>query len=264
MTRKRTAKEIICKVCGKKFMQRHGQQKYCLIDGCMSFKKRSGKHYSFIICTACGKPFKPRNARQRNCYKEGCPSFFVKTHNAKHEHITKTYEHDDSISRKEACKRVTCDASNKYRDLLVEKFPGLTVERFNEMRLAFMKSNCGRHFHPGGLAGAIFYVAANYINKNNPEWYIGKQIFQNDITVIVGISDVALRRYIKLIIKSIGNGFQKRQNMPLNLGHKGKMIACPSCEKDFLARKNIQIFCSRTCRITFRRNYKYEKNEAIG
>nr|MDO8110830.1 hypothetical protein [Candidatus Sigynarchaeota archaeon] len=264
MTKKRTAEEITCTACGKTFMQRHGAQKYCHVEGCSSFRKYTGKHYSFITCTACGKLFKPRNARQRNCYKEGCPSFFVKTHTAKHRHITKLYEHDDSISRKDACKRVTCDASNKYRDLLVEKFPGLPVEKFNEIRLEVMKSNCGRHLHPGGLAGGIFYVASNYIDEKHPDLYDGKPIFQNDITVIVGITDVALRRYNKLIMTSIGNGFQKRQSMPRNLGNKGKMIACPSCKKEFLARKNSQIFCCRDCRSSFQRNYKYEKDEVIG
>ena len=93
----------------------------------------------------------------------------------------------EKLTRSEACKRVTCEPLNKYRDMLFEKFMvDFTVEKFNDIRKVAMKGLCGQPIAKGFI-GAIFYLMSN--------------LSQYKIAKCIGITEPTIRNYIKKLSK---------------------------------------------------------------
>jgi hypothetical protein len=89
-----------------------------------------------------------------------------------------------------ACKIVICEPMNKYRDILLDAFPGLiTAEEFNETRQRIMVVACKQFVSPRGLAPAIFYLTTKRLQR--------KTISQRSLVKAIRSNDVTLRNYIR-------------------------------------------------------------------
>lgn len=155
------------------------------------------------FCTICERYYTPIRNFQRYCYQPDCNSRYILKRGKgcgprranKIRPILKTYEKMPSADTRSACKLVICDEVDKYRDMLLDYFKGMTtIEEFNDLRRKAMKGKCGQAIHQRAFAGGIFYIAVNgglqgagY--KSRIKW--------RELTNFLDVAQITMRKYAK-------------------------------------------------------------------
>ena len=139
-----------------------------------------------IRCPACHRFFFPASGQpQKYCREKGCISASRCAGRYHHMKISKHYENDGEP----ACKTVICNPMNAYRDKLIDAFPVMTKEDFNETRKIVMKAACHDCVAARCIAPAIFYMTLFRLKR--------KIIAQDTLAKVVGSNAVTLRGYVK-------------------------------------------------------------------
>jgi hypothetical protein len=189
-----------CDACAVQFIE-SGMRSTDLMRCGISFPRAVRLGYDpMMTCPVCHQDFIPRGGNQTRCRKEGCLSAAPRG-KRKPMKITKQYKDQGEP----ACKTVICVPMNAYRDQLIEAFPVITQEEFNETRKIIMNAACKDYVYARGMATAIFYMTSSRLHR--------KLISQDNLTSILGSSSVTLRYYIKQYGHLFGMSIKKRKRM---------------------------------------------------
>jgi len=172
----KTSRVKCCDACARKFIE-NGLKSQELMEKGVSYHRAIllGWAPRQVECGICHRLFSQCASTQTLCRLPGCPSSLDK---ASIYHPLKIRTKHEKKENEPACKTVICTPMNKYRDRLLEKFPGLiTEEQFNETRKKIMEKECKSYINPRCAAAGIFYITMKRFGVKTP---VGGQLAITD------------------------------------------------------------------------------------